>query len=58
LLGEHPDSAAVAQRVADIENIHHVEAQDDRAPPRDTEFARHAGIDLGVGRVVIGVEIS
>ena len=55
---EHADPAAGSDGVAGVGDIHHVETRRDRVPAGNVEFMRHAGIDLRVGRNVVGIEIA
>ena len=55
LRGEHAHPGPVPDHVARIEEIDDVEAQRNRRPPGDLIFARDPGIDLHIGRIVIGV---
>jgi len=52
---EHADAGAVADGVAHIEQIDNVEAQGHRLPAGNIVFPRDAGVDLRVGRIVVGI---
>ena len=55
---EYADAGPIPDDVAVVEHIDDIETRDDRVPTGNEEFMRHAGVDLRIGRVVVGIEVA